>query len=347
MRVTPDLSRAALEIPRAGEKEMLTVTKEGTRTKVRINFSSLDILQTCPRKSLYVLDRKLKSLNEPSATVFGSAIHKALEVFYSYSGKERELPRDFVKHAEMIEFGERPPEQHFLYEAIEKFCELAAPLRALPASDKRSLTGGIWTLTHYFKNYLNDPYVVYSDEHGPCVERKFSIPLFKTPQLEIEYFGTIDVVLKHEHTGVILPADHKTSSVVGSDFYNRLKPNHQYSGYLLGAQQALGLQTDSFLVNCIQVKPKPTTARGTPPNFPRQVTKRSEHDLKEFKEAVWEASLSFIRWQYEESFPLGPVNACANYGGCQFLDVCAAPDSLRENILAAKFSEGGNRAIAQ
>lgn len=342
MQVNPDLSRVSPHIERAeGPKEMLSVSAHhGGRTKVRINYSSLDLIQTCPRKAYYLLERKLTTKSEPPATLYGKAIHAALEVFYSHPHRDRSMPRDFLEHAELIPAHVEPPEEHFLYSAVSKFCEVAGPLRALPESDKRSLGTGIWTLYHYFKMYLSDPYVVYADEAGPVTERRFSLPLVTTDSLEIELFGTIDVVLKHETTGVIIPTDHKTSSIVGADFFNRLKPNAQYTGYLLGAQQVLGLETDSFMVNCIQVKPKPTTSRGQPPNFPRQITKRSPADIEEFREQVLYSVMSFLEWRMADKWPLGPTNSCANYGGCQFLKVCGAPSVMRESIITNEFTDG-------
>ncbi len=340
MKISPDLSQVSPIIAvEAGPKEMLSVLPQPDgRTKVRINYSSLDIIQTCPRKAYYLLERKLIAKNESPATLYGKAIHGALEVFYSHSRRERTMPKNFLEHAELIPAGVAPPEGHFLYAAISRFCEIAAPLRALPDSDKRSLGTGIWTLFHYFKTYLEDPYVVFCDSAGPVTERRFSLPLLSRGLLDIELFGTIDVVLKHEVTGVIIPTDHKTSSVVGADFYSRLKPNAQYTGYLLGAQAVLGLDTDSFMVNAIQVKPRPVTARGMPPHFPRQITKRSPDDMQEFREQVYASVVSFLQWKETGIFPLGPVNSCASYGGCNFLEICSAPTLLRNAMIENKFA---------
>jgi hypothetical protein len=332
--------------PAGAPKEMLSVVRspDGTPTKVRINYSSLDIIQSCPRKAWYLLKRGIRSQVESPATVYGTAIHKALEVFYSHPSAVRELPRDFLKHAELMAAGVPAPEEHFLYDAIQSFVRAAAPLATLPESDKRSLSTGVWTLWHYFQTYIKDEYVVHCDENGPITERLFSLPLCEVGGICIELFGTIDCVLRHERTGVILPCDHKTSSVVGNDFYSRLKPNAQYTGYLLGAREVLGLDTDSFLVNCIQVKPRPVTARGQPPHFPRQVTKRTEEDFAELRDMLAEAVANWLHWDATDVWPLGPVNSCTMYGGCSFLEVCAAPHSIRENILKAKFTEGYTNA---
>lgn len=338
MKVSPDFSQVAPVIERGKPKEMLTVTREGQQTVVRINSSSLGIILSCPRKSYYVLHRGLRARSEAPATLFGSAIHKALEVFYSHPRAERTIPKNFKEASDLMAFNPGAPEEHFLYEAVAAFVKAAQPLAMLPDTDKRSIPNGIWLLQNYFKTYIDDPYVVYCDEQGPVTERTFDLVLYEDPTLKIILFGTIDVVLKDEKKGMILPADHKTSSVVGADFFNRLKPNHQYTGYLLGAQQVFGLETDSFLVNCLQVKPKPVTARGTGPHLTRQVTTRSEHDITEFRQAVLWAVRSYLFWRDAESWPIGHVDACTMWGGCNFLEVCQAPSQLRENLVEAKYT---------
>lgn len=338
--VVPDFSKSGIELQSEKPHEMLTVTRSNGVTKVRINSSSLGVILACPRKSYYTLKRGLRSKVGSPALVYGSAIHKALEIFYSHPREERAIPPRFKEKSEQMAFGHSPESEHFLFKAVESFVTEAQQLRMLPDTDKRSLSSGIWLLQNYFNTYINDPYVVYSDENGPVTERKFTLTLYKDTSLEVELFGTIDVVLQHEVNKVILPADHKTSSVVGNDFFNRLKPNHQYTGYILGAQQVLGIDSDQFLVNCLQVKARPLTARGSGPHFTRQVTKRSDQDIQEFKEAVLWAVRSYLLWDETNVWPIGHVDQCGMYGGCQYLDICGAPDQLRENMIEAKFNEG-------
>lgn len=246
------------------------------------------------------------------------------------------MPDHFEENAGLLAHGHPTPEPHFLYDAVSAFVAAAEPLRMLPETDKRSLASGIWVLAHYFKTYLQDPYVIYSDSNGPFVERTFSTPFYESERFAIELFGTIDFVFQHEVTGHLLPGDHKTSSQLGNDFFNRLKPNHQYTGYIVGAE-SMGISGSSFLVNALQVKPRPLTARGGPPTFTRQITTRTAQDIAEFREVVIWAAQTYIRAEESGVWPLGPADACANYGGCTYLDVCSAPGNLRQNILEAKF----------
>jgi len=320
---------------------MLEVIRDGSQTLVRINSSSLSVIQACPRKAKYVLHEKWQAKAKSPALVFGSAIHKALEVFYAWPKAVREIPENFVAHADLMAHGHAEPEKHFLYDAIAAFVRAAEPLRALPDTDKRSIASGVWLLGHYFKTYIADAYTTYIDADGPVTERQFCVPLMEDGVLRIELHGQIDLVLRNEATGEILPGDHKTSSQMGSDFFNRVKPNHQYTGYLYGAQQALGIDSENFMVNGIGTKAKPLTARGGPPTFTRQITKRTPEDIAEFKAAIWEATTSYLRWLDSDVWPIGSVDSCALWGGCGFLDVCSAPNSLRQNILESKYTQQG------
>lgn len=338
MKIQPDLGPQVppSEAP-ATPKEMLSVRFQDGKCFVRINYSSLSLIQTCLRKASYSLDRSLKSRKESSALIFGTAIHKALELFYSAPANERTLPANFISDADLA-LGSGYENDALVFRCLRAFVEKAEPLRALPDSDKRSLNAGVWLLTHHFKTYIDDPFVVFRDELGPVTERFSEAVLYDSKELQITYFGTIDVVLINERTGVILPADHKTSSVVGTEFYSRLKPNAQYSGYVFLCNQALGLKVDSFLVNCLQVKSRPVTARGQPPQFPRQVTRRTEEDLAEFRDLVVHYVRSYLASLGSGYWPQADVNSCSMYRGCQYLDVCASPAALRENILEANFA---------
>ena len=340
-RILPDFSQSPRAvITDAPAKQMLTVERDGNQTLVRINSSSLSLLQTCARKSFYTLKQGWRAKSSSPPLIFGTAVHKALEVFYSHPKAERTIPDNFEKYADLMAHGHEAPEPHFLYDAIAAFITTAQPLAMLPDTDKRSIASGVWMLGHYFKIYLHDAYVIYSDEQGPFTERTFSVPLIEGTGLKIELFGTIDVILRNEVTGDLLPGDHKTSSQMGNDFLSRIKPNHQISGYLFGARKAYGMDTSNFLINGLMVKAKPLTARGGPPTFTRQITNRTEQDFEEFADAVDWAVRSYLAWDKADTWPIGNVDACSQWGGCSYLDVCGQPNELRENILDGKYTRG-------
>ncbi len=339
--INPDFSSVMGRAePSAPVKVMLTVERDGPQVQVRINSSSLSLLQTCPRKSYYSLAQGWRSKTTSAPLIYGSAIHKAMEVFYSQPRGQREVPVNFDHFALLMAQGHEAPEQHFLYEAVTAFLSTGEGLKSLPDSDSRSQSSGVWVLGHYFNTYINDVYEICHDSAGPITERGFEFVLYEDSTIRIIIFGTIDLILRNTVTGEELPGDHKTTSRMGTEFFQRLKPNHQYTGYLMGARKCLNINTENFCVNGIESKARPKTERAGPPKFTRQITSRSEEDFAEFTSVIREAVGNYLRWQDSGNWPLGDVNACAMYGGCGYLDVCAAPNQLRQNILEAKFTKG-------
>lgn len=329
----------------AAPKEMMSVSVRDGKTYVRINSSSVSLIQECLRKSKYSLEEKWKVEDESPATLFGSGIHSALEVYYTGKIEDRKLPS--LETLELMSYGNKVEgeETDLILRSVRAFLLKAAPLSQLSENDMRSLQNGVWLLHHYFTTYLNDPYVIYVDETGPFVEKDFTFSLLDTDKLSIDYFGRIDFVWQHSVTKEIIPGDHKTTSMIGrfgdgASYFDREKPNSQYCGYLLGLRTCFGLQLESFIVNIFEVKKKPIT-RGKDPSFPRQVTTRSEEDFEEFRELVIHSVETYLRAKETGIWPLGPVNACNSYGSCSFRQVCSVPKAMRENVLKAKFKQQG------
>lgn len=343
MEVNPQLSDAlpALDLP-AKPKEMISVSQCGSRTRVRINYSSMDIIQNCLRKAKFSLFEGWKPKDEAVATVFGSAFHKALEVFYRGKIEERILPK--LETMQMMAFGNFADgeESDLLLRSARAFVDAAQPLKDVPESDKHSIMNGAWILHRYFETYLDDPYEAYCDEQGPFVERSFSIVIYRDDSFEVELFGTIDVVLQNIKTGEFLPADHKTAGFLnfgGSSYFDREKPNHQYTGYLLGAKEVFGIETNKFMANIIEKKARPKTKGALGVQFPRQITERNEDDFADFKEALVATAEQYLRAIRTRSWPMGPIGACTAYGSCSFRQVCSVPHAQWKNILTAKFKQ--------
>lgn len=319
-------------------KEMLTLEKTGNKLLVRINFSSLDLIQTCLRKAHYALNMNLKAKEESSALAFGTSIHKALEHWYQLPVEERVLPKSLDEEAELMGFGQglEEPARHGALEAIRQFC-LARPqvLSQLPEGDKRSLPAGVRILKAYFRHYAQDGFTVYKDNNGPVLERRAELALpgeltmADGTQVVIVYFGTIDVVLQHRDSGVICVADHKTTSALGQEFYQRCKPNHQYSGYVWLAQQSLGIDTKMFMINGIQ------TAK-TKTEFARQITERTGDDFQELHMAVYQAVDRFLRAE-NFGYPMTAPNPCSMYGGCQYRKICELPEALKPQVIKLEY----------
>ena len=330
-------AQATNRILKQQPKRMLEVSQnESGEVLVSINYSSLELLQTCHRKAAYSLLRQLRTDGADSpALSFGSAIHKALECWYKLDPAERELPSTQRERAELYAYGHGLWDQATgALEAIRQFCVSQwTVLSMIPPEDKRSLSNGIKILMKYFKTYADDQLVVAVDSQGmPLVERSFEFELYREPGLVINYHGAIDVVLKNLQSGLFMVADHKTTSSLGSEFYNRCKPNPQYTGYIMGARACLGIETNLFLVNGIQVAK-------TLHQFARQITTREEEDFHELRLTVVNQTKHWLAALQAQSFCQAAPNPCSMYGGCQYLPVCSVPSQLRESVISAKWSQ--------
>lgn len=328
----------SLTVPKKSPKEMLSLTWEKVdymspdRPVFKINFSSLDLIQTCKRKAQFVLNKSLTSNEESSATLFGSAVHKALEAWYSSDKKARKL-----RSSDCYEAGCGWAENHegcARCVGLYSFLEAAKPLLGLDLSDKRHPYNGLKILNVYFDKYLDDPFEVYCDDKGPVIERRFEFTLINESKLKVIYFGTIDAVLRNIETNTILVADHKTTSALGSEFYNRLKPNHQYTGYVMGANRALGIDTNLFLVNGIQVAK-------TKCDLARQITQRDEEDFQSLTEAVRFACDDYLKCLAQQVWPQTAPGPCTQWGGCQFRPICEVPKILQNNVIEAMYQNAG------
>lgn len=316
-------------------KEMMTIGEKNGKRFVSVNYSSISIINSCLRKAHYLLERNLKTEMQSPALTFGTAIHKALEHWYLFPRESRrQMTKAEYEKAQSLAYSDEALETEgdtLELEAIRRFCIAGKELRSL-GPDKRGLENGIQILRDYFKTYADDPYNVYFDETGPCVERTCRMLLHEDPELIVEYHGTIDLVLEDATSGEIIVADHKTTSSLGKDFLNRIKPNHQYTGYVWLAQEVLAVPAQKFLVNGIQVAKTKTS-------FSRQFTDRTPEDFAEMKLAVLQAVGNYLDSLDHGFFPQNAPDPCGLWGGCQFLEVCASPENLRENIIQYQYGK--------
>lgn len=260
-----------------------------------INSSSVEIISTCKRKAYYSLERKLRKEEESEALTFGTAIHKAMEVFY----RDRDRKLDDV---------------------LTAFLEASTALASVPSGEKRSVDNGLKILRRYFEVYQNDPWVAYVDENGPFIERSFEVPF-------MNHFihGTVDAVLKNTDTGELVVCDHKTATSL-SDLANRVKPNLQFSIYLW-ALQRMDIPVKRAMINGIQVAK-------TKIDLVRIFTERDYNDFKEMFESVISAVEDYSNASTKESWPMSTAS-CSHYGGCQYLDICSLNRNLRETAISS------------
>jgi hypothetical protein len=276
----------------------------------------------------------IKSNQEAEATLFGKAIHKALEHWYALPADLRRLTSKELDMADTLIGGpleaKSEPYETAL-DSVNEFVKVMQPLRWMANEDKRSIHNGIKILKAYFDRYIDDGLEVYKDYFdNPMLEKEVEFTMHEDEEKVVVFHGTIDMILYSPISGQIFVCDHKTTHALGTDFFNKIKPNHQYTGYVWAAREVLGIDTTHFLVNGIQVAK-------TKCEFARQPTERKEEDFVELKMAVLEAVDRLLNAVKTGRYPQN-TQQCSAFGACQYLDVCSAPAKLRETILKAKYT---------
>jgi hypothetical protein len=274
----------------------------------QINNSSLDLIQTCQRKAQYTFQNPEIETGS-RATAFGSAIHKAMEVYYM-------TPRP-ARSAELMKAA-------FDKAAAESSIKLPQD------GEARSVKSGHIILDAYHQTYGDDSFEIYADKDGPFVERSFSMPISPT----ITFYGQIDLVLRNTFSGNLYVFDHKTTSSL-SGFADRVSPNHQITGYIWALRQQ-GIDVRSAILQGMKV----TKFARSVPEFMRVEAWRTDEQIEEWLEWVQFTTGVWSAANESKVFPMNGSKNCTLYGGCKFKDVCTAPRHMRSDLLAMLANTG-------
>lgn len=315
-------------------KQMLSTRRlEDGRWHVAINYSSMACVQTCMRKSEYKLRRGLVAQTEAPALQFGKGFHKAMEVLYVSPKFSWSVGSAICDESEDLMLYGHPPATHGpCARCAAKFAFLTETPDLPAENDARSRKNGLVILDHYVDTYLHDPYELLCDDQGPICERSASLILYEDETKVIEYFGTIDSVLRNRETKEIVLCDHKTTSSLGKDFFNRIRPNFQYVGYWLLAKEVLDLNPARFMVNGVQVAK-------TKQDVNRQFTSINDDEISEFVAAVIYQTEKFLRGVETDVWPQSAPDACTQWGGCEYRHICELPKKLRESVIEAEYGK--------
>lgn len=286
-------------ISKPGQKKMISIDGD----TVSVNFSSLDMIQTCLRKAMYVLNEGL--IKDAPALNFGTAIHKAMESYYECQDDRLERALDSFKSE---------------WEGC-----------GIPDDDKRSYKNGVAILRAYAETYKDDPWVVYQDGKGKFIERDLEFPFATWEGVKFNYHGRIDMALLNTNTGEIAITDHKTTSSLGNDFIKRAMMSTQFMGYLAGAR-AVGVPSNVFMTNGIGV------FKG-PKKFLRLFNEYNADRMVDFYDWAMHNTIRWLLANKTGAFPISAPGPCSQWGGCQFIEACSAPVAQREFILKGLYEK--------
>ena len=317
-------------------KEMLSIRRAlDGKDEIRINHSSYSLISACKKKAYFALERGLVKQHESEALIFGRAVHAALEVWYTASIEFRRNRSSLCNDSiALMESGQAPIAHGRCVRcaAISAFFRVAEPLRVLESSDKRSLRNGAQILEAYFDVYAEDPFEVLTDSIGPLCERTLEIVLTEDEETRVIFFGTLDAVLRNTKNGHIVLCDHKTTSALGQDFLQRIRPNWQYTAYMAAFRATYPEHdTRTFMSNGILVAK-------TKQSFARQFCEVDEGLISEWRISLLDLAYDwYARVKTKGPFPMNAPDPCCMWGACQYRTICEIPLNLQENVITANY----------
>lgn len=212
-----------------------------------------------------------------SAMTFGKAIHDALASYFVDKNIEK---------------------------ALSAFKSIA--LGITEEDPKRNLTTGEDILLHYFEIWKNESYTTL------MTDVPFAIELGK--EKPFLYVGKIDRVVESPIGIGIM--EHKTSSVAGERWLNRVNPNLQMEGYIAALQTLINKPCFGGVLDIIHIHEKRAQRK-------LQRVIKTQYDSENWARnvVVW---MNRVRKDNEMNFHPQNTEACAPLFGmtCEYLEMC-------------------------
>lgn len=289
---------------------------------MRIDNSSLEHFTTCARSAEYYLLNNRQLNRSKSALNFGSAIHECLELLYTAP--------EGTSHADLINQAKQVIDQTPAPDDADDF---RTPQRALD------------TFISYLAVNEFEPFTVAKTPEGkPLIELYFEIPLgsveflseFNGKQhthVDVVWSGRIDAIIEMDNKLWIM--DHKTTTILGENFFADFLNSQQTIGYTWAAQQLIGKPIEGLYLNAIAIRKQ--TKTGTPFEVHRKRFPYEQERIEEWTHNTLTLVSDFLSHYDRKFFPMETKWCVGKYGKCPYFDVCTLPKSQRASMLASNF----------
>ena len=260
----------------------------GNQTKaaaVKVDNFALTNFQTCPAKYELRIKQGWTTRRRSSALSFGGGFHEGLAVWY----KTYDLAQALTA-------------------IVEKWDDTVS------VDDYRTKEKAVQVMIEYVKHYPQENFKVVGIESGaPMIEIPFVLDTGMVCEDgdPIEYGGIFDGLV--DFNGQLWVFEHKTTSQLGSYYFNQFKPNNQVTGYIWAAEQLSGRKVQGAIINAIGVYKTGAT------KFERGMTARHSQELKD-----WMENVRLVCNQIKQAERTGysqSTNACTLYGQCEYHSV--------------------------
>lgn len=276
-----------------------------------LDNTSLETIITCPRRAYYYLIRKRESDGKKEPLNFGSAIHEALAHRYNNPTLYADAGLREASIAAALSWFEANPQ---------------------PEDAWRTPDLAVRVIQKYYETYMAEPFVVNSDDKGLIVERSFAIPIGVIGDIPVIWTGKLDLDVTLE--GGEWLADHKTTSMLGAQYFQQFQNASQFIGYSWAMRQLTGRKPRGVLINAIAVR-RPTKT-GKEIEFARERVPISEGQVNEWQNNTMRIIATFLGYLESGYFPMHTAYCVNKFGLCPYFDVCTLPEEQREIMLGSR-----------
>ena len=191
-----------------------------------------------------------------------------------------------------------------------------------PPDSAKSIERTAGALEYYFSQYpLGEcgmiPITLPDGNRG--IEFSFAEPLAVRHPVTgnpILYTGRADMIA--EFAGGVYIEDDKTTSALGASWSRQWELRSQFTGYAWAASMA-GIKTDGAIVRGVSIlKTKYDTLQA--------ITYRTSYEIERWYDQVNRDIERCITMWREGRYDFNLDHACAEYGGCSFVQICKSPD---------------------
>lgn len=243
----------------------------------------------------------------------GSIMHAMLAHYYR--NRADRIDKDGKLHPARL----KPEEQNPL---IQECLDLGKLMAAVVPY----ITPQVWeeTIARVFKEYIlwyqADRWEVLS------VEKPFTVVLYETPRLLINYTGVMDLVVIDPKLGMIV-VDHKTEARESKD---EMMLSNQFQGYTFASGRPVVINKIGW-----QKESKPIRER-----FRRIECHYNEEVMREWQSDTIRQVIESIGWMKDiddGKRMMKNRGSCDKFGGCTFKPICIEPPEVREHKLIVDF----------
>lgn len=283
-----------------------------------IDSSMLSAFRACPQKFNLEFLHHYKPINQSVHLHAGAAYAKGLEI----------MRKAFYE--------ENLSTEQALSQGLQALAEAYGTFEC-PSDSAKSLERMLGALEYYSSKYPLDsdgaiPAILPSGQRG--IEFNFAEPLdFLHPDTgnPILYVGRFDAIMEYAHG--LYGEDDKTATQLGTSWVKQWDLRSQFTAYCWGAKQA-NIELNGFLVRGVSIlKTKYDTLE--------VITYRPQWMLDRwYEQTLRDLTRMQCMWQ-EGYFDLTLDNACNEYGGCMFRQICLSQNSdpwLKANFIRRQWN---------